>query len=126
AALAAAQLAVLCIAAWFVGASAIFGDEPGGQRLALAGALLITPWGLFAFLAGFGPPDATGPSRTSCATPSCCSTRSPSPAASCCFARPCATRASVSTAQSASLPFSSPLRFTSCGRRSYSPIPAEA
>jgi hypothetical protein len=47
---------VICFAAWNVGASAIRADVVERRRLAMAGALLITPWALFSFLAGVGPP----------------------------------------------------------------------
>lgn len=56
-ALAVIQFAVICLAAWRVGAWAIRNEGDDRRRLAVAGALLVTPWALFSFLAGFGRPD---------------------------------------------------------------------
>ncbi|HYL91841.1 MAG TPA: hypothetical protein VEW69_01655 [Alphaproteobacteria bacterium] len=56
-ALAVIQFAVICLAAWRVGVWAMRNDGDDRRRLAVAGALLITPWILFSFLAGFGRPD---------------------------------------------------------------------
>ncbi len=50
------QITVLCIAAWKLGASAVRTEVEARRRLAVAGALLIMPWVLFSWLAGFGTP----------------------------------------------------------------------
>ena len=50
------QFAVICLAAWKVGLSAVR-DEPEERRnLAVAGGLLITPWALFSLVPGLGAP----------------------------------------------------------------------
>lgn len=55
-ALVAAQICVLCTSAWNVGASAVGAEAASRRCIAVAGALLIMPWVLFSWLAGFGPP----------------------------------------------------------------------
>jgi hypothetical protein len=57
----AAQVGLGCLAAWILGASAMIGGLRDCQKLAIAGSLLITPWILFALLAGFGRPDQSSP-----------------------------------------------------------------
>ncbi len=54
-AIACVQFLVICIAAWVLGAREIR-RAAEGRRLAAAGALLVTPWALFSFLPGIGPP----------------------------------------------------------------------
>lgn len=54
--LVAVQITVLCIAACKLGASAVRAEVEARRRLAVAGALLIMPWVLFSWLAGFGTP----------------------------------------------------------------------
>ncbi len=56
-AIAAAQLALLCICAWKLGARVIFDAADPRRTLALAGALLVLPWMLLALLPGVGRPD---------------------------------------------------------------------
>lgn len=55
-ALALGQATVICIAAWRLGARASRSGEPERRTLALAGALLISPWSLFALLPGVATP----------------------------------------------------------------------
>ena len=55
-AIAGVQFAVICIAGWKLGAWAIVADAVARRRLAVAGVLLVTPWALFSFLPGIGPP----------------------------------------------------------------------
>jgi hypothetical protein len=55
--IAAAQIGLGCLSAWILGASAMIGGPLDCQKLAVAGSLLITPWIMFALLAGFGRPD---------------------------------------------------------------------
>lgn len=54
--LVAVQLTVLCIAAWKLGASAVCAEAERRRCNAVAGVLLIMPWVLFSWLAGFGAP----------------------------------------------------------------------
>jgi hypothetical protein len=55
-ALAGIQFAVVCLAAWRLGAWAIRAKTEERRRLAVAGGLLVTSWALFSFLPGIGPP----------------------------------------------------------------------
>jgi hypothetical protein len=55
------QFAVIGVAAWRTGASAIHSAHPQCRRLAAAGILLILPIALLALLVGIGPPGATPP-----------------------------------------------------------------
>ncbi len=55
-ALAVIQFAVICLAAWRLGVRAIRAGAEERRMVATAGGLLITPWALFSFLAGIGPP----------------------------------------------------------------------
>jgi hypothetical protein len=50
------QIAVVSSATWFLGASAVRSEVSQHRQLALVGALLVLPWILFSFCAGFGPP----------------------------------------------------------------------
>lgn len=50
-------------AAWKAGFSSICSDDLGRRMLALAGGMLILPWILFSFLAGYGPPEFATPSE---------------------------------------------------------------
>lgn len=60
--LAVIQAFIICAAAWRLGAWAITSESEERRSLAVAGAMLIAPWVLFSFLAGFGRPDqATNP-----------------------------------------------------------------
>ena len=54
--LAGLQIAAVAFAAWKLGASAIRSEAEHRRRLALAGAILVAPWAVIAFLIGMGPP----------------------------------------------------------------------
>jgi hypothetical protein len=60
-ALAAVQLAVICGAAWALGARAIAAGPDAPRKLATGGALLVAPFALFSLLAGAGPPEFATP-----------------------------------------------------------------
>jgi hypothetical protein len=59
--MAAAQIGVTCLSAWFLGASAMINAARDRQKLAIAGLLLIMPWILFGLLSGFARPDLSSP-----------------------------------------------------------------
>lgn len=62
--IAAILVAMMCVGAWLLGASAmIAGISPERQSLAVVGSLLILPWVLFSFLAGYGRPDQSNASE---------------------------------------------------------------
>jgi hypothetical protein len=56
-AIAAVQLAIVCLAAWKLGAREILSGAEPRRTLACAGALLVLPWMLLALLPGVGRPD---------------------------------------------------------------------
>ena len=60
-AIAGVQLAVVCFAGWKLGGWAIGTKVVERRRLAVAGALLLTPWVLFSLLPGIGPPGSQTP-----------------------------------------------------------------
>lgn len=57
------QCIVASVAAWKLGVSAIKAEAEDSRKLAVAGGLLIMPWILFSFLAGFSAPPLATPSE---------------------------------------------------------------
>lgn len=55
--------AITCVAAWRAGFSSVCTDDVERRLIAFSGGLLILPWILFSFLAGYGPPDAATPAE---------------------------------------------------------------